>query len=137
MVITTREQPLSEKKIIANFQVDGREFFLFLYEYEIRLEMCQQHVPKNSLSGHAWLNFEDEARIDDVNQNINAFQVMCSVRWHLLRYLQQHQLNYFYFHASTERKARIYPRFAKRLRAELPHYDFCQNEQSFYFYHQG
>jgi len=125
---------LSAKQLIAQFKIDQHEFHLYLHEYEIQLHKVAAAVPKVRLSSEAWLNFEDEARMDDVGQNINAFAVMIQCRKHLRHYLAKHPLRYFYFHASTPRKARIYPRFAERLCQQLSDYDFCQNDESFYFY---
>lgn len=82
----------------------------------------------------AWLAFADEPTFDDVAENINAFVVMQQTRTQLLKYIQRQQPRYFYFHASTPRKAKIYPRFAERLIEHLPKYRYCQDGQSFYFY---
>ena len=80
------------------------------------------------------LSFADEPTFEDVNEQIDVFAVMQLARYHLLRYIQKNKLSYFYFHASTARKARIYPRFSARLIQDLPNYNFCQENQSFYFF---
>lgn len=128
---------MSARKLVAIFKVDQREFSLYLHQYEFILELKpvfqrnRQQPRKN-----AWLAFADEPTLEDVAENINAFEVMQQTRSHLLKYIFKHQPRYFYFHASTRRKARIYPRFAQRLVEHLPKYRYCQEGQSFYFYAQ-
>ena len=126
---------MSEKKLVAQFKVDQREFSLKLYQYEFTLEL-KQVFKRSTLQPqrNAWLAFADEPTYEDVSENINAFAVMQQAREHLVNYIQRQQPRYFYFHASTARKARIYPRFAQRLIQHLPKYRYCQDGQSFYFY---
>ena len=126
---------MSEKKLIAKFYVQDREFTLYCYEYEICLALKPKfQKSKAQPLKNAWLSFADEPTVEDVNERIDVFAVMQLARDHLLRYIQKNKVSYFYFHASTARKARIYPRFSTRLIQELPNYYFCQENQSFYFF---
>ena len=126
---------LSEKKLIAKFNVEDREFTLYCYECEISLALKSKfQKSKAQPLKDAWLSFADEPTFEDVNEQIDVFAVMQLARYHLLRYIQKNKLSYFYFHASTARKARIYPRFSARLIQDLPNYNFCQENQSFYFF---
>lgn len=120
------------------FQVDGREFSLKFHHNEFILSLQPQFKTKNHPPKFdAWLSFADEPTIDDVNESINAFAVMLIVREKILDYVQRYAPAYFCFHASTARKAKIYPRFAARLQQNLP--DYCLNAEngSFYFYRQA
>ncbi len=129
---------MSARKLVAIFKVEQREFSLYLHQYEFILELKpvfqrNRQQPRQN----AWLAFADEPTLEDVAENINAFEVMQQTRSHLLKIIFfQHQPRYFYFHASTARKACIYPRFAQRLVEHLPKYRYCQEGQSFYFYAQ-
>ena len=126
---------MSSKKIIAQFQVEQREFSLSLLDYEFQLELKPKfQINRQQPRRNAWLAFADEPTFEDVAENINAFAVMQQTRAHLLKYIHRQQPRYFYFHASTPRKAKIYPRFAQRLIEHLPNYRYCQDGQSFYFY---
>lgn len=126
---------MSSKKLVAQFKVKQREFSLYLHHDEFLLELKQIFkINRQQPQRNAWLAFADEPTFDDVAENINAFAVMQQTRAQLLKYIQRQQPRYFYFHASTPRKAKIYPRFAERLIEHLPKYRYCQDGQSFYFY---
>lgn len=119
------------------FHVDGREFVLKFHHNEFILSLKPQFKNKvYPAKFNAWLSFADEPTYEDVNESINAFQVMLIVREKIVAYVRRHAPAYFYFHASTPRKAKIYPRFTARLVSELPDYCLSAENGSFYFYRQ-
>lgn len=125
---------------IAQFQIQQHSFSLYFERHAFSLQLdapLQATISAEYLSGKAWLHFQDEPSIDDVNQQIDAFAVSLQTRKHMLRYIQHHQLSYFYFHAATARKARIYPRIARLLLEQLPNYAGIQTGRDFYFYLQA
>lgn len=129
---------MSESKLVATFQVQQRDFSIYLHEYEFTLQLKPIfQKSKTQPKRNAWLSFADEPTYEDVNEGINAFEVMRLTRLHLLRYIAKYTPSYFYFHASTARKAKIYPRVAAHLAQDLPMYRYCQDNGSFYFYHQA
>ncbi len=128
------------RKPIAQFQIQQHYFSLYFERHEFSLQLnaqIQAGVCADYVSGQAWLNFADAPSMEDVNQQIDAFAVSLQARRHMLRYIQKHQLRYFYFHAATPRKAKIYPRIAGLLLAQLPHYHAIQEGRNFYFYLQA
>lgn len=128
------------KKPIAQFHIQQHSFSLYFERHEFILQLnakIADHLASDYLSSKAWLNFEDASSMEDVNQNIDAFAVSLQARQHMLYYIQQHQLAYFYFHAGTLRKAKIYPRIARLLLAQLPAYHGIQEGSDFYFYRQA
>ena len=58
---------MSEKKLVAQFKVDQREFSLKLYQYEFTLEL-KQVFKRNTRQPqrNAWLAFADEPTYEDV-----------------------------------------------------------------------
>lgn len=126
---------MKQKKLIAEFQLNQQQFSLYLIEYEFILELkCRFRAARTSPKQNAWLAFADQATYEDVNAGIDAFQVMRLTRQHLVNYLTRHSLPYFYFHAATARKAKIYPRFVRHLLLQLQSYQHCAENGSFYFY---
>lgn len=126
---------MKQKKLIAEFQVSQQQFSLYLVEYEFILELKRKfQATRTSTKQNAWLAFADQATYEDVNAGIDAFQVMSLARQHLVNYLTRHPLPYFYFHAATARKAKVYPRFVRQLLSQLPVYQHCVEQGSFYFY---
>ena len=128
------------KKPIAQFYIQQHSFSLYFERHEFTLQLdakIADHLTSDYMSGQAWLNFEDASSMEDVNLKIDAFAVSIQARQHMLRYIQKHQLDYFYFHAATARKAKIYPRIARLLVAQLPDYAVMQADQDFYFYMQS
>lgn len=126
---------MKQKKLIAEFQLNQQQFSLYLIEYEFILELKRHfRVTRTSPKQNAWLAFADQATYEDVHAGIDAFHVMRLTRQHLVNYLTRHSLPYFYFHAATARKAKIYPRFVRQLLLQLPNYQHCAEHNSFYFY---
>ncbi len=79
---------MSARKLVAIFKVDQREFSLYLHQYEFILELKpvfqrNRQQPRQN----AWLAFADEPTLEDVAENINAFEVMQQTRSHLVKYI--------------------------------------------------
>ena len=109
---------------------------MYCYECEISLALKPKFQKlKTKPLKDAWLSFADELTFEDVNERIDIFAVNAigTLSFTAL-HSKKNKLSYFYFHASTARKARIYPRFSARLIQDLPNYNFCQENQSFYFF---
>ena len=89
---------MKQKKLIAEFQLNQQQFSLYLIEYEFVLELKRHfRAARTSPKQNAWLAFADQATYEDVNADIDAFQVMRLTRQHLVIYLTRHPLPYFYF----------------------------------------
>lgn len=130
---------MSQNHWMAQFQVNGQLFTLSFKQNEFNLTL-KRDVKKMNFARtkgmNAWLAFADEPVQDDVNMGINAFEVMRLTREHIVNFVHKYQPLYFCFHASTERKAKIYPRFAGALQQHLPRYNLNSLGGSFYFYRQ-
>lgn len=125
------------QKLVAKFKVSERNFSLFFHHNEFILQLEAIFLRQPRQKTNAWLNFADEPVYDDVNAQIDAFAVMVYTRRYLTEYVNKHRPAYFFFTASTARKARLYPRFAQRLIENLPAYTLSIDQDSFYFYRQN
>ena len=127
------------RKPIAQFQIQQHHFSLYFAQHAFSLHLDAKVAPDQDatyLSGQAWLEFQDAPSMEDVNLHIDAFAVSLQARQQMVQYIQKHQLRYFYFHAATPRKAKIYPRIARLLLAQLPNYCGIHEDKDFYFYVQ-
>ena len=128
---------MAQKLRIAHFLEQHQNYTLWIIQGEIQLELPHLlETQTHSLSRRAWLNFEDQACMDDVNLHIIVFKLMMQCRNILIGYIRRYTRAYFYFRTTMPGKAKIYLRFVRHLAQELPEYDFCQNAQSFYFCHR-
>lgn len=121
--------------LVKKFNVDNREFSLMLESSEFILslkkdyrEIIRKRDDKSKL-------FWEDNEYEDVNENINVFKVMIKSVDLIVEFVYQEEMNYFYFHASTERKSKIYDRVAKRICSKLnDKYEYVRDEKSYYFY---
>ena len=129
---------MKSPECVAEFKIDQYQFYLKFHhnEFILALQPRPYSSQRRPAKFDAWLSFADEPTYDDVNESINAFAVMCAAREAIVRYVDRYAPSYFYFHASTPRKAKIYPRFAKRLQQDLADYCVSAENGSFYFYRQ-
>lgn len=114
--------------IIERFFVGKNEYCLHFQNDEFILELLPN---EKEFDKDFWIKFKDEGTFDDVNENINVFEVIIKAVDVIVKYVKIHKLKYFRFMASTDRKAKIYGRVAKRIQRNLK--DFvCIDENYLY-----
>lgn len=120
--------------LVGKFYVNDREFKLSLHNNEFSLSLKRDYKEMVRKKDNMAKLFWDVDEYDDVNENINVFEVIIKGIDMLVNEVRRNHITYFYFYASTERKKRIYERLAKRIVNELHDYEYCFNDGGFYFW---
>lgn len=121
--------------LIKKFLIDEREFSLFFEANEFVLSLKKDYREIIRKKDDKAKLFWDDCEYEDVDENINMFKVIIKSVDEMVEYVYKEELSYFYFHAATERKAKIYDRVAKRICAKLEDkFAYSRDDCAFYFY---
>lgn len=125
---------MKTSRVIGSFDLNGKYFTVHWDGEDFDLTLSD-HTKKYSSKNATNVDklFWDVDSVEDVGSGINAFRVGIEAINIIVSYVKKHGIKKFRFIASTDRKARLYGRIARKIASEL-RYDWTVIGSKFFFW---